>query len=178
MKKNIILFLIIIILLCFFSIESFAQEKNLPKNFKNSMMDILYGEFKEIEYFGFIYVYVKGEDAEKIGLNSETLTKYAKLKFKNNFAYINYKSIDLPYNAPDSEKKKRGSLHIFIWTVGDDYPIAYYIRCKAGNYFDYFWEIEALGVSSKDNVPDKIKKTIGEMIEELAIDFFMVRDEM
>ena len=177
MKKKIILLLIMFVLF-YLPLTSFAQDKNLLKNFKNSMMDILYGEFKEIEYFGFIYVYVKGDDSEKIGLNSETLTKYAKLKFKNNFAYINYKNIDLPYNAPDSEKKKRGSLHIFIWTVGDDYPIAYYIRCKAGNYFGYFWEIEALGVSSKDNVPDKIKKTIGEMIEELAIDFFVVRDEM
>lgn len=177
MKKKIILLLIMFVLF-YLPLTSFSQDKNLTENKRPTLMQIIYKDFKEIEYFGFIHVYVKGDYAEKIGLNSETLTKYAKLKFKNNFAYINYKNIDLPYNAPDSEKKKRGSLHIFIWTVGDDYPIAYYIRCKAGNYFGYFWEIEALGVSSKDNVPDKIKKTIGEMIEKLAIDFFVVRNEM
>jgi len=65
-----------------------------------------------------------------------------------------------------------------VWTVGDDYLIAYYIRCKAGNYCCFFWENEVLGVGSKDNVPDEIKKIIGGMIEKLAIDFFMVRDEI
>lgn len=158
--------------------EPFAQEKNLPKNFKNSMMDIIYGELKEIEYFNYIYVYIAGEDVEKIGLNREVLTIYAKLKFKNNFAYINYKDIVLPHDATDSEKKKKGSLWFKVWTVGDDYPIAYYIRCKAGNYFRYFWENEVLGFGSKDNVPDEIKKIIGEMIEKLAIDFFTVRGEI
>jgi len=65
-----------------------------------------------------------------------------------------------------------------VLTVGDDYLIAYYIRCEAGNSFHYFWKNEVLGFGSKDSVPDKIKKIIGEMIERLAIDFFTVRDEM
>jgi len=166
-----------IILLCF-PVESFSQEKDLPKETENSWMDIFYREFKEIEYFDFIHVYIEGEDAEKIGINGEALTKYAILKFKNNFAYINYKDIDLPSDAADSEKKKKGSLWFRVWILGDDYPIVYHFICKAGNYFSYFWENEMLGYGSKDDVPDRIKKIIGEMIEELAIDFFTVRGEM
>lgn len=177
MKKNMILFLIMIILLCL-PVESFLQENNLPKNTVNSWMDIFYREFKEIEYFSFIYVYIEGEDAEKIGLNREELTKYAILKFKNNFAYINYKDIDLPNDAADSEKKKEGHLWFRVWILGDDYPIVYHFICKAGNYFSYFWENEKLGYGSKENVPDSIKKFISEVIEKLAIDFFTVRGEM
>jgi len=166
-----------IILLCF-PVKSFPQEKYLPKNTDNSWMDIFYGELKEIEYFNFIYVHIEGEDGEKIGLNKESLTKYAILKFKNNFAYINYKDIDLPYDAADSEKKKVGRLWFRVWLVGDDYPIAYHFKCKAGNYFRYCWEYENLGYGSKENVPDTIKKIISEVIEKLAIDFFTVRGEM
>lgn len=177
MKKNMILFLIVIILLCF-PVVSFSQEEDLTKETENFWTDFLWREFKEIEYFNFIHVRIEGEDAEKIGLNGETLTKYAILKFKNNFAYINYKDIDLPKNASDSEKKKKGSLWFRVWIFGDEYPIVYHFICKAGNYFGYFWENERLGLGSKENVPDSIKKIISEVIEELAIDFFTVRGEM
>ena len=87
MKRKIILFLVIIILSCL-SLESFTQGENAPNTDENYWMKIIYKDFKEIEYFGFIYVYLEGDDAGKIGLNSEELTKYAKLKFKNNFAYM------------------------------------------------------------------------------------------
>ena len=177
MKRKIILFLVIIILSCL-PLESFTQGENAPNTDENNWMKIIYKDFKEIEYFGFIYVYVEGDDAGKIGLDSEKLTKYAKLKFKNNFAYINYKDVDLPHDAPDSEKKKEGSLHIRIWTIGDNSPIAYHVRCKAGSYFDYFWEKEWLGYGSKDDVPDTIKRIMSEAIENIAIDFFTVRGEM
>jgi hypothetical protein len=172
MKKNILFFIILIIILSLFFISSAQEGIN-----ESAILNIFYGEFKDIEYFNFIYVSIDGS-AEKIGLNSEELTKYAKLKFKNNFAYIEYKDIQLQDNASESEKKKKGSLWIKVWTVGENYPVAYHIKCKAGNYFDYFWEQEVLGYGSKENVPNSIKESVGELIEQLAIDFFTTRGEL
>ena len=191
MKRKLIAFLVIIILSCLF-LESLSQNQNAPNNDEKDWMKNTYQEFTEIEYFGSIYVYFEGNDAEKIGLNSEELTRYAKLKFKNNFAHINFKDeglFILPnvkhtdeglfiLPKPNSELKKQGKIWFRVWIVGDGYPIAFHIICKAGNRISNCWEDERLGYSLKDNILDTIKKTISEMMEELEIDFFMARDEI
>lgn len=86
--------------------------------------------------------------ADGIGLNSGDLTKYAKLRFKNNFSYIDYIEEDILDNCillPEIEQKKIGSLFITVWTVGEDYPIAYHVECKVGSCFTSFWKDACLG---------------------------------
>ncbi len=66
-----------------------------------------------------------------------------------------------------------------MWIVGADYPVAYYIRGKLRNYSSLncvIWEDERLGFGSKDNMPDLINKCIDDIIKDLAIDFFSVRE--
>jgi len=103
MKKNILFFIILVIILLLSS-TSFTQEIIEDSAILNS----LYSEFKYIEYFNFIYVHTFGS-AEEIGLNGDYLTKYAKLRFKNNFAYIDYIEEDISDNCvllPEEEQKK------------------------------------------------------------------------
>jgi hypothetical protein len=40
------------------------------------------------------------------------------------------------------------------------------------------WEKEMMRYGSRDNVPDKIKKVIDGLIQDLAILFFKVREEL
>lgn len=173
-KKLFILIIICLSLPCL----GFAEGKN--SEFEGRIFDALYGKFKTVESFSFIHVAVS-ENAEKIGINEEEITNFLKLRFKNNFAEIKYNESAMPdgFEKSEKEKGKLGYLWCKVLTVGDDYPVAYHIRCIAGNYNQFdVWETEYIGYGNKSNVPETIKKTLSKAIEELAITFFKVRGEL
>ena len=149
---------------------------------QKTINDILYGDFTEIESFGYISVKVQGEQAALISLNSEELTDYAKLKYKNNFIGIEYQEIPAEESSifqQEERAKKVGSIWFRIWTVGESFPIAYYIECKAGNYKNYqIWNDEVLGVCDEEEINQIARNEINRMIENFAITFFKVRGEI
>jgi hypothetical protein len=171
-KRNLMLLLVFLILLTI-SNNIYSQE---------SLEDFLYKDFKEIENFGYIGVKVQGEQAFLIGLNSEELTSFARLKYKNNFAYITFQEIpaEEAYLYQEEEQaKKVGSIWFRVWTTGDDFPIAYYVECRAGSYKNYeLWHQEALGCSDIKGIKQIIRNEITRMIESLAIAFFKARGEI
>lgn len=178
MSKKIVIF--ILIFLSIFSI-SIGVKVNTVYAQKN-LDDILYGDFAEIEDFGYIFVKIQGEKSSLIGLDSNELTDYAKLKYKNNFSGIGYREIaaDESIIFQEEEKaKKIGSIWFRIWIVGEEYPIAYYIECKAGNYVNYdIWSDEVLGFSDEKEISQIARNEITRMIENLAIIFFKVKGEI
>lgn len=97
-KKMILLIITIVTVFIQMSINGLSQGKIFE--------EIIYKDFKYIEYFNYITVFVKSEHAEEIGLKSEELTKYAKLRFKNNFSSIEYKDKSIPFYATEIEKKR------------------------------------------------------------------------
>jgi hypothetical protein len=138
---------------------------------------LIYEDFKKIKIFGPLIVLFEG-DAEKIGLNKNDLTDFLKLKVKNNFAGFQIKTID----RSDLEKSISptiGRIVVSVWVVGTDYPVAFHIEIQAGslNKFDIY-EKAILGYGSKNNVPNTIKKVIGDLIEAFAIKFYKVRSEI
>ena len=153
-----------------------------PVNSQKTLDDILYQDFKEVETFGYIQVKVQGEDSLLVGLKSEELTEFAKLKYKNNFANIEYKEIpaEESYLYQEEEKaKKVGSIWFRVWIVGEDFPIAYYIECRAGTYQNYeIWRDEVLGFCDAKELKQIVRNEITRMIENLAITFFKVRGEI
>jgi hypothetical protein len=165
----------ILIIMAFFS---FAN----PVNSQKTIDDILYQDFKEVETFGYIQVKVQGEESFLAGLKSEELTEFAKLKYKNNFANIEYREIpaEKSYLYQEEEKaKKVGSIWFRVWTVGEDFPIAYYIECRAGTYKNYeIWRDEVLGFCDATGLKQIVRNEITRMIENLAITFFKVRGEI
>ena len=145
---------------------------------------VIYDKFNPIEYFGYIVVYFQGS-AEEIGLNKTELIDHARLRFKNNFAGIKCKQdlnirICLPKALPNVDDwPKVGTISFTIWTVGKDFPIAYHISCEAGTVLNTgMWESAFLGYGSKANIPKLAKECIDDLIEDLAIDFFEVREEL
>lgn len=149
---------------------------------QKSITDILYGDFSEIKTFGYIYVKTQGDRASIVGLNSEELTDYAKLRYKNNFSGIEYQEIATEESAIFQEEeraKKAGSMWFRVWIEGENSPIAYYIECKAGNYENYeIWSDELLGVCDKKEIKQIVRNEINRMIENFAIVFFKVRGEI
>jgi len=175
---------ILIVLGVSLSSPALAQQKKSLSD--TDVLKWQYGEFRDIRSFGLINVWFEGEDAKKIGLSEEELTDYLKLRFKNNFANITYEDAiaagiaagekvgDLFVNK--AKGKKLGLLRCIVWVVGDDFPIAYHVKCKAGNFLDQdVWESANLGYGSKNNVPDSIKETLDSHVEELAILVFKVK---
>lgn len=173
MSKKFILLLII--LLIFFTL-SFSI------NSQESLEDILYRDFKDVETFGYINVKVQGEQAFSIGLKSEELTDYARLKYKNNFAAIAFQEItagEAYLYQEEEEAKKVGSIWFRVWTVGETFPIAYYIECRAGSYKNYeMWKDEVLGFCDEKEIKQIVRHEITRMMENLAITFFKVRGEI
>ncbi|MDD3031852.1 MAG: hypothetical protein PHQ99_00215 [Atribacterota bacterium] len=149
---------------------------------QRNITDILYGDLAQIETFGYIYVKVQGERAPRIGLSSEELTDYAKLRYKNNFSGIEYQEITAEETSifQEEEKAKRaGSIWFRVWIAGENSPIAYLIECKAGNYEKYeMWTDEVLGICDEKDIKQIARNHINRMIEDFAIIFFKVRGEI
>lgn len=174
MVKRMLIF--IILFMCFLFVFSgvvLAQK---------SLDDILYSDFKEIESFGYIQVKVQGEQAKLIGLSSTEMTDYARLKYKNNFNGIPFQEITAEESSiyqEEQKAKKVGSIWFRIWITGEGFPVAYYIECKAGNYHHYeIWTDEVLGFCDAKEINQISRNEINRMIENLAITFFKVRDEL
>ena len=64
--------------------SAFSNEKR--PNFES----IFYSEFKTIEKFGLISVFLEGS-ADKLGLKKGELTDYLRLRFKNSFSGMEFK---------------------------------------------------------------------------------------
>lgn len=141
---------------------------------------VWYSGFLTIERFAYIEVSVSGS-AEKLGLKEDKLTDQLRLRFKNNFAGMVFEEPDSLVQVvlnPDSAQKY-GSLHVSVWTVGDDYPIALHVEITAGNLTrtDQY-KRAVLGYGSKKDVPETVRKKIGELVEEAAVTFFKARGEL
>jgi len=147
---------------------------------KPNIESFFYSGFKTIERFGLISVSLDGS-AEKIGLKKEDLTDYLRLRFKNSFAGMWFKEPENLWETIQNKEKaaKIGDIHVNVWTVGDDFPIAYHIAINAGNLANgREYENAFLGYGSKRNVPDSVRESISQLIDDLAVAFFKARSEL
>ncbi len=163
------------------SFVSCASEKK-PLSPEALALRARYGELLKIQHFGYITVHVNG-DGETIGLNDNDLTDYAKLRFKNNFSRVSYEEVSKEeFKTLASDAAKARAVGVFscrIWVVGNNYPIAYHVKCEGGNPNNFsIWSDEVLGYGSKSNFPEAVRKSISEMMEKLALIYFKIRGEI
>jgi hypothetical protein len=165
-----------IVLLIVLSAGSFAVASESKSDIESS----LHSGFKTVEKFGALNISLKGS-AEQIGLNKNDLIDYLRQRFKNSFSEMEFKEQENISEMPkDKEKaKKIAIIHIKIWTVGDDYPIAYHIAINAGNLANMReYQAAILGYGSRLNVPESVRKSIAQLVDDLAITFFKARSEL
>lgn len=151
-----------------------AQEK------KFDLDRLSYPGFWTIKQFALVDVSLEGT-AEKLGLKEKHLNEYLRLRFKNNFSGMQFKEPDTLFRIllNKEEAVKYGSINVRIWTVGDDFPVAFYIELKAGNLTDVDeYKRAMLGYGSRKNVPETVRNAITELVEDAAVDFFKTRGEL
>jgi len=144
-------------------------------------IELFYGLFKEVDRFGLISLTLIGS-AEKIGLNEESLTKYLDEKFRACFCNTKYE--DLTQNpaklaaAIAKRDNKIGIITFRVWVIGEDYPLAYHVRCDAGTFENpSIWTEEVLGHGSKSSAPGAIQEIINELMQVLAENFLKARGD-
>lgn len=157
-----------------------AQSDN-NSELSDEEIEFFYGLFKEVDSFGLISLSLVG-DAEKIGLNEQLLTKYLDEKFRTCFCETKYEDLTQnPTKLATAIAKRDNSIGIItfrVWVIGDDYPLAYHVRCDAGTFENpSIWTEEVLGHGSKRTAPGAIKEILNELMQELAANFLKARKE-
>jgi len=164
---------IIIIAIVLANFTSFAGEL---KSFEENV----YGVFNHTEYIGLVIVTVKGS-AEKIGLHSDDLSDFLMLRLKNSLGSLEKLSDRKYFSMSDDESNdnKMMTITLDVWTVGDDYPIAFHVHFQAGPQTNVrLYEDQILGYGSRINVPLSIKQSITDLVDTFAIKFYRIRGEL
>lgn len=109
--------------------------------------------------------------AQQLGLNLQELIDFAKLRLKNNIS-----NISILKHASYSDSTTW--VILTVWTVGDDYPVAYHIQIscgpiRGGSTFDHAF----LGYDSKEGIKKAIKESFDQLITPFAIAFYKGRGE-
>ena len=136
-------------------------------------------ELRQIKKFVSMEVQTLGT-AEKIGLKSGELTDVTRLAFLKNFPGVALEVSSGPAQDGTERLSQLGFLTCEVWTVGEEYIVAYHVDCNAGSYFmpmtpGSLWNRSILGYGPKDDVSAEIRKGLRGMIEQFATSFFKVR---
>jgi hypothetical protein len=146
-----------------------------------SLEPAAFAEFKQIKKFVSIEVLTQGT-AEKIGLKRGELTDLTRLTFLNKFPGVALEGSIGPPADGTERLNQLGFLSCEVWTVGEEYMVAYHMDCNAGSYLmprlpGSLWNRAILGYGPKDQIPDAVHKGLRTMIEQFAATFFKVRGE-
>ena len=145
-------------------------------------VELFYGLFKEVDSFGLISPALVG-DAEAIGLNEYQLTNYLDERFSAYFCNTKYEDLSRnPAKLASIIARRDGRVGIItfrVWVMGDNYPLAYHVRCDAGSFENpSIWSEEVLGHGSKRTAPAAIKEILNELMRQFAEIFLKAKGEV
>ena len=79
--------------------------------------------------------------------------------------------------------KERGQVLCLVWTVGDDYPVAFFVVCELsglGSYsntlYDKF-EARVLGYGSARTAREQVEESLGGLTTDISAAFLEARDK-
>lgn len=138
-----------------------------------------YADLKHIKKFVSVEVQTQGT-AEKIGLKTGELTDATRLAFLKNFPGVALEMSGLSSADGTERLSQLGFLTCEVWTVGEEYMVAYHMVCNAGSYLmprtpGTLWNRAILGYGPKDDIADAVHKGLRSMVEQFAETFFKVR---
>ena len=151
-----------------------ASEEISEAKVQELMAKLVYSKFKTTKYL-MVGVQLTGS-AEKLGLKKSALIDFAKLRLKNNIA-----DIPMTANIPQDAFKEDSValLALTVWTVGDDYPVAFHINISCGPVSKIdLYQTAILGYASKNKMERIVKESIDDLIQDFAIAFYKGRREM
>jgi hypothetical protein len=140
-----------------------------------------FAELRQIKKFVSVEVQTQGT-AEKVGLMSGELTDVTRLTFLRNFPGVALEGSAGP--SPDGTERlnQLGFLACEVWTVGEEYIVAYHVDCNAGSYVrsktsSSLWNRALLGYGPKDEVSAAVHNGLRSMVEQFATSFFSTRGD-
>jgi len=175
---------VISILLALVAVASLLRAEPTPKVDEKVLAKVTYSDLTDVKKFFTVYVLLDGS-AEKIGLDRKELSDFVKLRFKNLFT--GFPIEELPKNeqglpADGINEREWANLFVVVWTVGDDYPVAYHIELKMGKFRGGGWGYSdaSLGYASAKTLKDGrvIKDTISDLMERAAATLFRIQDKL
>jgi hypothetical protein len=140
-----------------------------------------YSELRQIKKFVSIEVQTQGT-AEKLGLHTEELTDVTRLTFLKNFPGVALEMSGASSADGTARLSQLGFLTCEVWTVGEEYMVAYHLDCNAGSYLmprtpGTLWNRAILGYGPKHEISDVVHNGLRNMVEQFAVTFFKVRGE-
>lgn len=140
-----------------------------------------FSEFRDITKFVSIEVQTAGS-AEKIGLKPAALTDVARSAFRSSFNGLPFEDVTVRSLEGTERPNQLGFLTCDVWTVGEEFVVAYHVDCNAGHYLSNkvlgtVWNHALLGYGPKDQIPDTIQRGLRNLIQKLAATFFKARGE-
>ena len=139
-------------------------------------------DLAQIKKFVAIEVQVQGT-SERLGLRSGELTDQTRLIFLKNFPGVALEMSGTSSLDGKERLSQLGFLTCEVWTVGEEYIVAYHLDCNAGSYFmpgrpGTLWNRAILGYGPKGDISDAVHGGLRSMVEQLAATFFKVRAEV
>ncbi len=138
-------------------------------------------ELRQIKKFVSVAAQTQGT-AEKVRLKSGELTDVMRVLFLKSFPGVAFELSGGPSAEGPERLREAGFFICEVWTVGEEYIVAYHVDCNAGSYATLrtpvtLWNWSILGYGPKDDIPDAIRKGLHNMIEEFAVTFYKARGE-
>lgn len=113
--------------------------------------------------------------AEEIGLSTSELTDYLSLRLRNDLSFLPKCTNDVTSKANAGQTV----VDLRVWTVGKDYPVAYYIHLDTNVYTvagghsvprdsSNPFQTEYLGYGNSNSVPGSVDKIIEDSVRSLG----------
>lgn len=140
----------------------------------------------QMEIISWVEIKIQGKLLEARKSDYEKLVR---LRLRNDLSMIKHetqKYFDL-FNKYDAEiisskLRERGELFCFVWTVGDDFPVASYVECTLRGYGQYAWKKEYshrfLAYFHSRRADEEVRGIIRDIIAEISADFLEDRDKL
>ena len=146
----------------------------------------------KLETISWVSVELSGT-AEKVAPKKEELERLIRLRLRTDMPVITHER--LPFDealkrsrattAEDGSSflSKRGEFRCLVWTVGDDYPIAFFVECSLDGYGRYEqdyrqFSTRALGYTPKEKVRTALDETLRNAVAAVAAEFLEARAKM
>lgn len=140
-----------------------------------------FSDLRQIKKFVSVEVQTQGT-AERVGLNSGELTDLTRSAFLNKVPGVPVEGSRVPSVDGTERLNQLGFFTCEVWTVGEEYIVAYHVDCNAGSYIAQntpgsLWNRALLGYGPKDEVSEAVRKGLRTIIDQFAMSFAKVRAE-
>ena len=184
------------ILLLLIPTPSFSKDANLSSSSNYCSDSIVY----KLEYISWVEVTFEGNLLRE---HKSYFEKLIRLRLRNDLSKIKHKYknfndllddyakslrlsdlLDLNeyYKKQSSELKKHAKVNCRIWTVGNDYPIAFHVMCNLKGMTTYGCGFcddlngSCLGITSLKRAKSDIEESVRDIITSICSDFFDCKD--